>query len=116
MLAAGLNGGRLQGNFNSFDDDPEIAKSSPGDILLTYVVRDACARKIAAFDLGVGDARYKATFCDEVEPMADAFFAPGFLGMAVKPFFAAAMALKTAIKRDPRLRALVGRLRRGNKP
>ncbi len=113
VLAAGLNGGRLQGNFNSFDDDPEIAKSSPGDILLTHVLRDACARKIAAFDLGVGDARYKATFCNEVEPMADAFFAPGFVGLAAKPVFAAAMRLKTAIKRDARLKALIGRLRGG---
>lgn len=111
-LAAGLNGGRLQGMFNSFDADPEIAKSSPGDILLTYVLRDACARKIRIFDLGVGDARYKTTFCDEVEGMADALVGMGATGFVARPLFAAAQATKAAIKRNPRLHALAARLRR----
>ncbi len=110
-LTAGLNGGRLQGMFNSFDADPEIAKSSPGDILLTYVLRDACARKIRAFDLGVGDARYKMTFCDETESMADALVGVGVLGFFARPLFAAAQVAKAAIKRNPRLYAFAARLR-----
>ena len=111
-FAAGLAGGRLQGMFNSFDADPEIAKSSPGQVLLIHVLRDACARKIRAFDLGIGEARYKATFCDEVEILADALFATGFLGRLARPFFAAGMAMKAAIKQNPRLWALVDCLRR----
>ncbi len=111
-FAAGLNAGRLQGMFNSFDADPEIAKSSPGDILLAHVLRDCCARKLRAFDLGVGDARYKTTFCDEIETMVEAYIAvtgPGFLA---RPFFLAAAAAKTAIKRNPRLHAAAMKLRR----
>ena len=111
-LAAGLSGERLQGMFISFDADPEIAKSSPGQILLVHVLRDACARKIAAFDLGTGDARYKTTFCNEVEILADALFAVSFLGWLTRPFFAAGLAAKATIKRNPRLWALAERFRR----
>ena len=43
--------------------------------------------------------------------MANAFFAPGLPGLVVRPVFVAATALKTAIKRDPRRKALIARLR-----
>jgi CelD/BcsL family acetyltransferase involved in cellulose biosynthesis len=112
-LAAGLNAGRLQGMFNSFDADAEIAKSSPGDILLTYVLRDCCARKLRAFDLGVGDARYKTTFCDEIETMVDAYVAVDAVGFLVRPFFQAGQAAKAAIKRNARLYGAAMKLRRG---
>jgi CelD/BcsL family acetyltransferase involved in cellulose biosynthesis len=111
-FAAGLHGGRLQGLFNSFDADPDIARSSPGEILLSHVLRDACARKIAAFDLGLGDARYKTTFCDEIEDMADALFAPSLAGLLAQPFFTAGLAAKTAIKRNPHVWGLVELWRR----
>jgi CelD/BcsL family acetyltransferase involved in cellulose biosynthesis len=111
-FAAGLHGGRLQGLFNSYDADPDIARSSPGEILLSHVLRDACARKIACFDLGLGDARYKTTFCDEIEAMADALFAPRLAGLLAQPFFAAGLAAKTAIKRNPRVWGLVKQWRR----
>jgi CelD/BcsL family acetyltransferase involved in cellulose biosynthesis len=77
----------LQGLFNSFDADAEIALSNPGEILLAHVLRDACARKIAAFDLGLGDARYKMTFCDEIETMADALSSPVWRGPPRSFFF-----------------------------
>ena len=111
-FAAGLNAGRLQGMFNSFDADPEIAKSSPGDILLTFVLRDCCARKLDAFDLGVGDARYKASFCDEIETMVDVNVAVGGFGELARPIFLAAGAIKAAIKRNPGLHAAAIKLRR----
>jgi CelD/BcsL family acetyltransferase involved in cellulose biosynthesis len=111
-FAAGFCGGRLQGLFNSYDADPDIARSSPGEILLSHVLRDACARKVAAFDLGLGEARYKTTFCDEIEGMADVVFAPGLAGFLAKPFFTAGLAAKTAIKRNPRLWGLVEHWRR----
>ena len=110
-LAAGLNGGRLQALFNSFDADPPIARCSPGEILLCHVLCDACARKIDAFDFGLGDARYKKTFCDDIESMADALFAPSFFGLLAQPFFAAGLAAKTAIKRNPRLSGVIERMR-----
>jgi CelD/BcsL family acetyltransferase involved in cellulose biosynthesis len=112
-LGAGANGGRLQGMFISYDPDPEIAKSSPGEILLAHVLRDACARKFSAFDLGVGEARYKADFCDEVEQLVDALYPPTFLGRLALPFFALAGAAKRTIKANPKLFALAEKIRRG---
>ncbi|MGO9430106.1 GNAT family N-acetyltransferase [Rhodoblastus sp.] len=112
-LAAGLNGGRLQALFNSFDADPPIAQCSPGEILLSHVLRDACARKVTAFDLGLGDARYKKTFCDDVESMADTLFAPSFFGLLAQPFFVASLVAKTTIKQNPSLWRLFDRMRRG---
>ncbi len=112
-LGAGVNGGRLHGMFISYDPDPGIARSSPGEILLTYVLRDACARKFSAFDLGIGEARYKAAFCDEVEELADALYAPTVLGRLALPFFALAAAAKRTIKANPQLLALAEKIRRG---
>ncbi|MCI4680302.1 GNAT family N-acetyltransferase [Rhodoblastus acidophilus] len=112
VLGAGAAGSRLQGMFISYDPDPEIAKSSPGEILLTHVLRDACARKFAAFDLGVGDARYKASFCDEAEPLADALYAPTAGGRLALPFFTLAAAAKRIIKRNPKLLALAEKIQR----
>jgi CelD/BcsL family acetyltransferase involved in cellulose biosynthesis len=113
VLGAGANGGRLHGMFISYDPDPEIARSSPGEILLTRVLRDACARNFAAFDLGVGEARYKADFCDEVEELADALYAPTALGRLALPVFALAAAAKRTIKANPTFFALAKRIRRG---
>ena len=110
-FAAGLHGQRLQGMFNSFDAAPEIARSSPGDLLLTHVLRDANARKLTAFDLGLGDARYKATFCDEIEPMVHVLLPTTLPGQLAKLMLSTALAAKYAIKTNPRLWTLVKSLR-----
>ncbi|MBL7589986.1 GNAT family N-acetyltransferase, partial [Escherichia coli] len=56
---------RFSGMMTAFDGDPEIARYSPGDLLLQHLVRDQTARGRQGFDLGVGEARYKASICDE---------------------------------------------------
>jgi CelD/BcsL family acetyltransferase involved in cellulose biosynthesis len=111
VLGAGRNGGRLQGMFISYDPDPDIARSSPGELLLCAVLRDACARNLSSFDLGVGDARYKTTFCDESERLVEALYAPTWAGRLAAPFFALASAAKAEIKHNPRLFALARRAR-----
>jgi CelD/BcsL family acetyltransferase involved in cellulose biosynthesis len=110
-LCAGRCGGRLQGLFISYDPDPEIARASPGELLLRQVLLDACARGLTAFDLGVGDARYKTTFCDEIEPMVEVLEATSALGRLAKPLFVAASAAKARIKASPRLLALLKKRR-----
>jgi CelD/BcsL family acetyltransferase involved in cellulose biosynthesis len=112
ILAAALNGDRLQGLFNSFDPDPEIARSSPGDLLLTRILRDCCARGLRTFDLGLGEARYKMMFCGQREEMADVLFAPGLAGAAAKPAFAGFLAAKAAIKNNPKLWVAIQTFRR----
>jgi len=112
ILAAAANGSRLHGLFNSFDPDPEIAKSSPGDLLLARVLRDACARGLKTFDLGLGEARYKRMFCGEREAMADVLLAGRAAGALTRPILAAALRAKAAIKNDARLWGAIQRQRR----
>jgi CelD/BcsL family acetyltransferase involved in cellulose biosynthesis len=112
LLAAGRNGDRLHGLFNAFDPDPEIAKSSPGDLLLTRILRDACARGLKCFDLGLGEARYKIMFCGKREEMAGVLFAASFLGALALPLIRAALWVKAAIKNNARVWSAIQRRRR----
>lgn len=95
--------GRFSGMFNSFVADPEIGKSSPGDVLLCKIIMGLCDEGMQEFDLGVGAARYKNTFCDVVEPLFDAYFpvTPG--GRALMWVKQRKRLLKRFIKNDPRL-------------
>ena len=73
---AGFSDGvRLSGLFLSHDIDPAVAASSPGELLIVEVVRDAIERGLAAFDLGVGEARYKNECCETTEALFDSALA-----------------------------------------
>ena len=106
------DGERLSGLFVSFDTAPETAASSPGEQLITEVIRDAIARGLTRFDLGVGEARYKSECCEAIEPLFDSAFAPTVWGRIGATLFLAARRLKRAIKQSPRLYALALRVRR----
>jgi len=103
---------RLSGLFIGHDGDPEIARSSPGEIMVHAVVADAIARGFAEFDLGVGEARYKDEACEIVEPLFDSAFAVTLKGRLAAWVFLAARRAKRSIKRSPRLKAVQARLRR----
>ncbi len=108
----GAHGGQWSGMFNAFDADEEIARSSPGDLLLMRIIARCCARGIARFDLGIGEARYKAALCDETIALFDAVVPVTLAGRAFALAFGLQQAAKRRIKRDPRLLALALRLRR----
>jgi CelD/BcsL family acetyltransferase involved in cellulose biosynthesis len=103
---------RQSGLFIGHDGDPEIARSSPGEIMVQAVVTDAIARGFAEFDLGVGEARYKDEACEIVEPLFDSAFAVTLKGRLAAWVFLAARRAKRSIKRSPRLKAVQARLRR----
>ena len=63
--------GRFHAMINSFDLDDEIARTSPGDLLLMSMMQMMCDRNYTSFDLGIGEARYKSSWCDQSEPMFD---------------------------------------------
>lgn len=105
-------GRRFSGMFNSFELDPAIARTSPGDLLLARVIAQKCDAGFATFDLGVGEARYKKTFCDAEEPLFDAYVPITAAGRALMWVKAAKRQLKRRIKQDPRLWRLVEAARR----
>ena len=104
-------GDRLSGLFISYDCDPEIARSSPGELMVQAVVREAIARGIRTFDLGVGEARYKDEACESEEELFDSAFAITPLGRAAALAFKLKQRAKRRIKRSPRLFSLFRRLR-----
>ncbi|MGA2494705.1 MAG: GNAT family N-acetyltransferase [Roseiarcus sp.] len=103
---------RQSGLFIGHDGDPEIARSSPGEIMVQAVVADAIARGFAEFDLGVGEARYKGEACEIVEPLFDSAFAFTLKGRLAAWTFLAVRRAKRSVKHSPRLKALHARLRR----
>ena len=104
-------GDRLSCLFISNDNDPEIARNSPGELIVHAVVRDAIARGFATFDLGVGEADYKSKACEADEPLLDSALGVTLLGRAAAAAFELKQRAKRRIKRSPRLFALFRRLR-----
>ncbi|MDP4003047.1 GNAT family N-acetyltransferase [Methylobacterium sp. NEAU K] len=102
---------RFSGMMTSFDPDPEIARFSPGDLLLQHLVRDQTARGRQGFDLGVGEARYKASICDETIELVETVVPVTIRGRAYGVARLGLTRTKRRIKRDPRLYAAVSRLR-----
>jgi CelD/BcsL family acetyltransferase involved in cellulose biosynthesis len=112
VFAGAVDGPRYSGMVTSFDTDPVVSRSSPGDILLHHLIGDQTARGRRAFDLGVGEARYKASICDETIALGEVTIPVTLRGhlFALKTIGTAR--LKRRIKRDPKLMGLVTRLRR----
>jgi len=109
----GLSDGvRLSGLFLSHDMDPLVAASSPGELLIMEVVRDAMERGLQSFDLGVGEARYKNHCCETAEALFDSALAVSAVGRVAAALFFAGRGVKQRIKRSPRLYRLATRVRR----
>jgi CelD/BcsL family acetyltransferase involved in cellulose biosynthesis len=64
---------RLSCMINSFDGAPDVARYSPGYILLSKVIRAQHELGRTVIDLGVGEARYKTEVCDRTAELRDVF-------------------------------------------
>jgi CelD/BcsL family acetyltransferase involved in cellulose biosynthesis len=94
--------GRFSGMFNSIAG-AEFRDYSPGELLLSNVVRMCCERGCNRFDLGIGDAAYKQVYCKDAEPLYDSVIAITAAGHAVAPFWRAGLAMKSRIKQSDAL-------------
>lgn len=102
--------GRFSAMINSFDCDPDIAKSSPGDLLLMKLFARQCEQGVASLDLGIGEARYKETYCDIVIPLFDVVMGFGIKGRLFAAYLVLCTRLKRAIKQNRRIFKVVRRL------
>ena len=105
--------GRFHAMINSFDPDPEIARTSPGDLLLMSMMEKMCERGYQAFDLGIGEARYKSSWCDRSEPLLDTLFAITLKGRAYVLRESARLRLKRYVKQNKWAWTAVQKLRFG---
>jgi CelD/BcsL family acetyltransferase involved in cellulose biosynthesis len=106
-----VGGGRFCGVFNSIVRG-ELARKSPGQLLMINLVRMCCQRGLTQFDLGVGEARFKRLFCTEVEPLFDAFRPLTARGSIVALGYRLGYHFKGRIKGSPAIWDGVTRLRR----
>lgn len=96
-----VQGQRFSGMATSFDMACEAAKASPGEILLVDLIRTKCHDGIAVFDLGVGEARYKTTICDDRDDLVDTFVPLTLKGRGFALVAKARRAAKRRIKASP---------------
>jgi len=103
----GVHHNRFHGMFNSFDMTPEIARYSPGEILLSLLVESKCRQGLKVFDLGIGEGRYKSTWCDRAEPLFDTFLPLNAKGRLFVIVSAAKRQVKRIIKQNENLWSFV---------
>ncbi len=103
---------RFCGVFISYHAEPEIARCSPGEILLKHIIRNLIERRFATFDLGVGEARYKARCCETEEQLFDSFIPIGVAGRLLGVALLGKQRAKRFVKRSPSIWTLVRQLRR----
>ena len=96
-----LQAGRFSGMATSFAMDSEVAKTSPGEILLIELIKLKCREGTTMFDLGVGEARYKTTICNERDDLVDSFLPLTAKGHAFAWFSRAKREAKRRIKASP---------------
>jgi CelD/BcsL family acetyltransferase involved in cellulose biosynthesis len=93
--------GRFSATFTSFAMEERLMKASPGDVLLARMLSELCREGYTHFDLGVGEARYKTTYCNEDEPLFDSIHGITIHGKAVAGLLRAECAAKGWLKRHP---------------
>jgi CelD/BcsL family acetyltransferase involved in cellulose biosynthesis len=103
---------RFSGMWTSFDSDPEFGRFSPGELLLHHLIGQQTRDGRRAFDLGVGEARYKASICDETIELVEVLIPVTLRGHVFAVAAHAAARMKRRIKRSPRLWQAVSRLRK----
>ena len=96
-----VQGDRFSGMATSFDMESEVARTSPGEILLVDLIKLKCREGITVFDLGVGEARYKTTICNERDDLVDSFLPLTARGHAFAGVARAKRWAKRRIKASP---------------
>ncbi len=97
--------------FNSFNAEPDIAKSSPGDLLLMKLIAAKCAAGVTTFDLGIGEARYKNMFCNETVKLFDSFIPVTWKGRVLAFAFSVSLRLKRNLKQNQKVFKILRRMR-----
>ena len=97
---------------NGHDSTPEIARNSPGEQLIAALIPMLAAEGCQSFDLGVGEAHYKARYCPDRIPLVDIGLGVSCAGKVLARIFLLKRALKRRVKQDERLSGLVIRGRR----
>lgn len=105
-----VQGSRFSGMATAFDMTSETVKTSPGELLLAELIRLKCSEGYESFDLGVGEARYKTSFCDDHDDLVDSFLPLTLKGRLFVQTARIKRELKRRIKASPLALKLTYRL------
>jgi CelD/BcsL family acetyltransferase involved in cellulose biosynthesis len=111
MFAGTSSGGRFTTMFNTYTLS-QHARQSPGVVLLQRMISDLADRGFTTFDLGIGEAEYKAVFCKQPELLFDTLLPLTSLGGMAAFVLTAASSLKRVVKQNPTFWAGVQAFRR----
>jgi CelD/BcsL family acetyltransferase involved in cellulose biosynthesis len=112
VFGGAANDRRLSCMFNSYTEDPEHSRWSPGLVLLTHLVQYCGERRIGKFDLGAGHAFYKTIFCKETEGAFDTILGFTPAGRLAAYALTAARESKRRLKATPAIWETLKTLRR----
>jgi CelD/BcsL family acetyltransferase involved in cellulose biosynthesis len=104
--------GRFSGMFVSFDSNEDMARFSPGDLLIARIIAQKCQETVREFDLGIGEARYKSAFCPETEELFDTVLGMSVPGRVVASGLAFLLRSKRAVKQSAWLWRTLQKLQR----
>lgn len=110
-FAGAVDRERFSGMWNSFDTDPDLSRFSLGEMLLMHLIATQTGKGRRAFDLGVGEARYKSNICEETIALVETVIPVTLRGHAFALWARGRNRLKRQVKRSPRLVKAVQRLR-----
>lgn len=113
VLGGALGTESFSGMFTAYDPDAAVARYSPGEVLLVALIRTLCTEGAHRFDLGVGEARYKAHYCPEVIALADIAVPVSGRGRVLAAMWRLRRGLKRKLKQNEAAFSLLKRLRRG---
>ena len=111
VLGGATGGGAFSGMFTAYDPEPGIARQSPGEILVVALIRALVAEGYTQFDLGVGEARYKAHYCPESIDLFDIALPVSLAGQIAAQGWLMKQRAKRAIKQNEAAFALLKRAR-----
>lgn len=111
MLGGVVGPGRLSGDIISFSED-EYVKMSLGEVAMLKAIEDCCERGYRWFDLGIGEAGYKAIWCDTEDALFDCFVPITSAGRLYTEIKGLRQRVKRSIKQNRVAWALVQKVRR----
>jgi CelD/BcsL family acetyltransferase involved in cellulose biosynthesis len=112
LAVAGLTrkGTHVTCQFGSVDDRT-VPDASAGELLFFLMIRDLCGDGAEVFDFGVGDQRYKRSWCPVETAHHDVFLPLDGRGVLAARLMAATVRTKRFVKTSPRARKLADRVR-----
>ena len=92
-------------------DDRTVPDASAGELLFYLMIEQACADGADCFDFGVGDQRYKRSWCPVETAHFDVFLPLDNRGAIAARAMAAVVRAKRLVKTSPRMRTVANRIR-----